>query len=303
MTDISSTNKSSPLQPEDGENTSPALPVNEEECLRFEALLDSGMAESEGRPGGLLAGQPAPQETRDPSSSNAEENSSGQTESSSSETNQPSSQSSTSTPQSQTSQTSQNSKDDSSSTPQSQTSQNSKDDSAGSGTNSGGGSSKQSSEANQSTSEGSAVAPVIGQSILSSLGISSSAPGGVESTEAVGASRTVAELGSELVDRLYSASPDDEKGGVLLKFKDDLLPETEVRLFKDENGVLNVNFSTSSSEAAALLNQHQGRLANYLQNQLGGSVRVNLEDKGADSGGGDGRSRQRRNVLDEYKPS
>jgi len=125
----------------------------------------------------------------------------------------------------------------------------------------------------------------------------------VESTEAVGASRTVAELGSELVDRLYSASPDDEKGGVLLKFKDDLLPETEVRLFKDENGVLNVNFSTSSSEAAALLNQHQGRLANYLQNQLGGSVRVNLEDKGADSGGGDGRSRQRRNVLDEYKPS
>lgn len=293
MTDISSTNKSSPLQPEDGENTSPALPVNEEECLRFEALLDSGMAESEGRPGGLLAGQPssneysAPQETRDPSSSNAEENSSGQTESSSSETNQPSSQSSTSTPQSQTSQTSQNSKDDSS----------------GSGTNSGGGSSKQSSEANQSVSEGSAVAPLIGQSILSSLGISSSAPGGVESTEAVGASRTVAELGSELVDRLYSASPDDEKGGVLLKFKNDLLPETEVRLFKDENGVLNVNFSTSSSEAAALLNQHQGRLANYLQDQLGGSVRVNLEDKGADSGGGDGRSRQRRNVLDEYKPS
>src|SRR5262245_10033341 len=251
------------------------------------------MAESEVRPGGWLAGQPssnedsAPQETRDPSSSNAEENSSGQTESSSSETNQPSSQSSTSTPQSQTSQTSQNSKDDSS----------------GSGTNSGGGSSKQSSEANQSISEGSAVAPLIGQSILSSLGISSSAPGGVESTEAVGASRTVAELGSELVDRLYSASPDDEKGGVLLKFKDDLLPETEVRLFKDENGVLNVNFSTSSSEAAALLNQHQGRLANYLQNQLGGSVRVNLEDKGADSGGGDGRSRQRRNVLDEYKPS
>jgi type III secretion system needle length determinant len=291
VTDISSTNQSSPLQPEDGENTSPALPVNEEDCLLFEALLDSGMAESEGRPGGLLAGQPndysAPQETRDSSSSNAEENSTGQTESSSSETNQPSSQSSTSTPQSQTSQTSQNSKDDSS----------------GSGTNSGGGSSKQSSEANQSNSEGSAVAPVIGQSILSSLGISSSAPGGVESTEAVGASRTVAELGSELVDRLYSASPDDEKGGVLLKFKDDLLPETEVRLFKDENGVLNVNFSTSSSEAAALLNQHQGRLANYLQNQLGGSVRVNLEDKGADSGGGDGRSRQRRNVLDEYKPS
>ena len=296
MTDISSTNQSSPLQPEDGENTSPALPLNEEDCLRFEALLDSGMAESEVRPGGLLAGQPssnessAPQETRDPSSSNAEENSSGQTESSSSETNQPSSQSSTSTPQSQTSQTS-------------QTSQNSKDDSSGSGTNSGGGSSKHSSEANQSISEGSAVAPVIGQSILSSLGISSSAPGGVKSTEAVGASRTVAELGSELVDRLYSASPDDEKGGVLLKFKDDLLPETEVRLFKDENGVLNVNFSTSSSEAAALLNQHQGRLASYLQNQLGGSVRVNLEDKGADSGGGDGRSRQRRNVLDEYKPS
>jgi len=284
VTDISSTNQSSPRQPEDGENTSPALPVNEEDCLLFEALLDSGMAESEGRPGGLLAGQPAPQETGDPSSSNAEENSSGQTESSSSETNQPSSQSSTSTPQSQTS-------------------QNSKDDSSGSGTNSGGGSSKQSSEANQSNSEGSAVAPVIGQSILSSLGISSSAPGGVESTEAVGASRTVAELGSELVDRLYSASPDDEKGGVLLKFKDDLLPETEVRLFKDENGVLNVNFSTSSSEAAALLNQHQGRLANYLQDQLGGSVRVNLEDKGADSGGGDGRSRQRRNVLDEYKPS
>ena len=288
MTDISSTNQSSPLQPEDGENTSPALPVNEEECLLFEALLDSGMAESEVRPGGSLAGQPneysAPQETRDSSSSNAEENSTGQTESSSSETNQPSSQSSTSTPQSQTS-------------------QNSKDDSSGSGTNSGGGSSKQSSEANQSISEGSAVAPVIGQSILSSLGISSSAPGGVESTEAVGASRTVAELGSELVDRLYSASPDDEKGGVLLKFKNDLLPETEVRLFKDENGVLNVNFSTSSSEAAALLNQHQGRLANYLQNQLGGSVRVNLEDKGADSGGGDGRSRQRRNVLDEYKPS
>ena len=296
MTDISSTNKSSPLQPEDGENTSPAMPVDEEDCLRFEALLDSGMAESEVRPGGLLARQPssnessAPQETPDPSSSNAEENSSGQTESSSSETNQPSSQSSTSTPQSQTSQTS-------------QTSQNSKDDSSGSGTNSGGGSSKQSSEANQSASEGSAVAPVIGQSILSSLGISSSGSGGVESTEAVGASRTVAELGSELVDRLYSASPDDEKGGVLLKFKDDLLPETEVRLFKDENGVLNVNFSTSSSEAAALLNQHQGRLANYLQNQLGGSVRVNLEDKGADSGGGDGRSRQRRNVLDEYKPS
>ena len=293
MTDISSTNQSSPLQPEDGENTSPALPVNEEDCLRFEALLDSGMAESEVRSVGLPARQPssndssAPQETPDPSSSNAEENSSGQTESSSSETNQPSSQSSTSTPQSQTSQTSQNSKDDSS----------------GSGTNSGGGSSKQSSEANQSISDGSAVAPVIGQSILSSLGISSSAPGGVESTEAVGASRTVAELGSELVDRLYSTSPDDEKGGVLLKFKDDLLPETEVRLFKDENGVLNVNFSTSSSEAAALLNQHQGRLASYLQNQLGGSVRVNLEDKGADSGGGDGRSRQRRNVLDEYKPS
>jgi type III secretion system needle length determinant len=292
VTDISSTNPSSPLQPENGENTSPALPVNEEDSLLFEALLDSGMAESEVRPGGLLAGPssneyPAPQETRDPSSSNAEESSSGQTESSSSETNQPSSQSSTSTPQSQTSQTSQNSKDDSS----------------GSGTNSGGGSSKQSSEANQSISEGSAVAPVIGQSILSSLGISSSAPGGVESTEAAGASRTVAELGSELVDRLYSASPDDEKGGVLLKFKNDLLPETEVRLFKDENGVLNVNFSTSSSEAAALLNQHQGRLANYLQNQLGGSVRVNLEDKGADSGGGDGRSRQRRNVLDEYKPS
>jgi type III secretion system needle length determinant len=286
VTDISSTNPSSPLQPENGENTSPALPVNEEDSLLFEALLDSGMAESEVRPGGLLAGPSsneysAPQET---SSSNAEESSSGQTESSSSETNQPSSQSSTSTPQSQTS-------------------QNSKDDSSGSGTNSGGGSSKQSSEANQSISEGSAVAPVIGQSILSSLGISSSAPGGVESTEAVGASRTVAELGSELVDRLYSASPDDEKGGVLLKFKDDLLPETEVRLFKDENGVLNVNFSTSSSEAAALLNQHQGRLANYLQNQLGGSVRVNLEDKGADSGGGDGRSRQRRNVLDEYKPS
>lgn len=286
MTDISSTNPSSPLQPENGENTSPALPVNEEDSLLFKALLDSGMAESEVRPGGLLAGpssneHSAPQET---SSSNAEESSSGQTESSSSETNQPSSQSSTSTPQSQTS-------------------QNSKDDSSGSGTNSGGGSSKQSSEANQSISEGSAVAPVIGQSILSSLGISSSAPGGVESTEAVGASRTVAELASELVDRLYSASPDDEKGGVLLKFKNDLLPETEVRLFKDENGVLNVNFSTSSSEAAALLNQHQGRLANYLQNQLGGSVRVNLEDKGADSGGGDGRSRQRRNVLDEYKPS
>src|SRR5262249_36289713 len=158
MTDISSTNQSSSLQPEDGENTSPALPVNEEDCLRFEALLDSGMAESQVRPGGLLTGQP---------SSNAEENSSGQTESSSSETNQPSSQSSTSTPQSQTSQTSQNSP----------TSQNSKDDSSGSGTNSGGGSSKQSSEANQSISDGS-VAPVIGQSILSSLGISSSAPGG-----------------------------------------------------------------------------------------------------------------------------
>ena len=63
------------------------------------------------------------------------------------------------------------------------------------------------------------MAPVIGQSILSSLGISSSAPGGVESTEAVGASRPVADLGSELVDRFYSASPDDEKGGVLQQLR------------------------------------------------------------------------------------
>mgnify|MGYP001796826437 CR=1 FL=1 len=90
----------------------------------------------------------------------------------------------------------------------------------------------------------------------------------------------------------------------LLTLIDDVLPETTVKIY-EENGTVNVTFTTGSEEAATLLSKHQAGLAEHLKNHLskGGDVKVTVNHSGGgDESGTEGESRGKRSVFDENNP-
>lgn len=143
----------------------------------------------------------------------------------------------------------------------------------------------------------------LGQSILGGLA------GAGESFDQAGGGDldAISELGNALVKRMLAAGPAEGDSGVLLSMKDDdILPQTDIRIYK-QDGMLHVNFTTSSQDSANLLNQHQADLSEYLKNRLNlDQVNVHIEHTGAggqQQPGGDSGSRQKRRVVDEYDPS
>ena len=115
------------------------------------------------------------------------------------------------------------------------------------------------------------------------------------------------ELVGKLANRLLVAEPKPGQSKVQIMLNESSLAGTEVTLQR-EAGVLSVTFNTSSDAAARLLNSGLPALQQTLQahearthkDQV--SLEVKTEQDGSDAdGSGDGRSRNRRDLRDEWE--
>jgi type III secretion system needle length determinant len=107
---------------------------------------------------------------------------------------------------------------------------------------------------------------------------------------------------SELVNKVM-VSTDGLKTGkeVRMVVSDSLLPATEMKIERSQ-GVLHVQFSTSAAESRQLLMTVQTDLQDRLTRHLGDEVSVEVistQMQGGDDN--EGRSRQRRNLVEEMK--
>ncbi len=168
--------------------------------------------------------------------------------------------------------------------------------SGGSGSGSGGGGGGHAGGQNSPlTSE--QVMAELGMSILSALG-AVSAPDIAAEPEPVGDQKTIVTLGQELIDKFYASSTGDK--GIYLELK--VLDNAKVLLTRDGN-LLNIQFDATTDNSANQLLGMKQDLADYMQRRLGLTVDVKVKNLASgDQTGGDGRSRQQRQVVDEYQP-
>ncbi|MDR1613539.1 MAG: type III secretion HpaP family protein [Planctomycetota bacterium] len=147
--------------------------------------------------------------------------------------------------------------------------------------------------------------------------------------EARGADTAAAARCGELVDRILASAPAaDGSAEVRLTIDKPWLPETEVRLTLTADARLEVEFRTDSAEAQRFLSPNLETLRDRLAEKSGGEVAVRLTEGPRESGGvavrtaeglresggvtvrtaegsresgGDGRSRNRREAIEELE--
>lgn len=103
----------------------------------------------------------------------------------------------------------------------------------------------------------------------------------------------------ELVDRILASSPAaDGTAEVRIKIDKPWLPDTEVRLTLTPDSRLEVEFQTDSVDSQRFLMPNLENLRGRLAERCDGGVSVRMTESSGDSGG-DGRSRNRRDVIEE----
>ncbi len=155
----------------------------------------------------------------------------------------------------------------------------------------------------------------LGQSILSSFGMQGMpalAPTGTSPAEPLAAAAAVsdagavvAEISASVAERVLVSDPgagSHQQQEVRITLKDDVLPGTEVRVWR-EGGQVRVEFVTSSDSSASFLSREQASLQTTLHERLAVTdIAVNVTRAGGAEGeSNDGRSRQRRNLFDEIE--
>lgn len=104
----------------------------------------------------------------------------------------------------------------------------------------------------------------------------------------------------ELVDRILASAPSaDGSTEVRITIDKPWLPATEVRLTLLADARLEVDFRTDSVEAQRFLLPNLDGLRERLAERYDDGVTVRMTESSRE-GGGDGRSRNRREVLEEY---
>lgn len=112
-------------------------------------------------------------------------------------------------------------------------------------------------------------------------------------------SLNVNELSDKIADRILISQPDaNGNAEIRIQIKQDIIPDTEVRITKTGDGI-KIDFISMSDDSLRLLNQHIDTLSHNLNNRFDGKVVVQVNSGEFSQGNNDGRSRQQRNLYDE----
>lgn len=108
---------------------------------------------------------------------------------------------------------------------------------------------------------------------------------------------------AELVERILASEPAaDGTAEVRLKVDASILPDTEIKLMQSPEKGLLVEFRSESPDSQRLLMPNLPELRERLSERTEGRVTVTMSEStdSRDAPGGDGRSRNRRNLFEEY---
>lgn len=120
-------------------------------------------------------------------------------------------------------------------------------------------------------------------------------------TQATRPNPDIPSLTREIVDRvLVSKNQLDGQGEVRIQVKENVLPDTEVRVTRQGDHV-EIKLVTSTYDSQQNLLHHADSLEQHLKSKLGEGVRVNVALTDSQQEQGDGRSRQQRNLMDELQ--
>ena len=129
--------------------------------------------------------------------------------------------------------------------------------------------------------------------------VAAATPQGVGSSAGVSQVEAFERCG-ELVERIVASAPSaDGSAEVRLKIDKPWLPDTEVRLTLTPDSRLEVEFNSASLEAQRFLTPNLGSLRERLTDVTGNAVSIRMTESSQDGGSRDGRSRNRRNVIEE----
>ncbi len=102
-------------------------------------------------------------------------------------------------------------------------------------------------------------------------------------------------IGGKIVERIIASNEAlNAKQEVRIFLRDDILPQTEIRITKEGTDILEVDFYTRSDTSAAFLYANQVGLRDHLLNNLNNirDVEIDIHRESADNEPGDGRSKQ-----------
>lgn len=147
--------------------------------------------------------------------------------------------------------------------------------------------------------------PVLGDAILSRLGIFAKAPETVAPEKTVpqsvadGVSR-VLHLAEHMAERILVSVPQaGENREVRIQLRHDLLPNTEIRISK-QDGILQIHCLCADINAERIMVQHTESLQAVLEKRFPGEVSVQVRaTENQQDGHNDGRSRQQRDIYEE----
>lgn len=140
-----------------------------------------------------------------------------------------------------------------------------------------------------------------GDAILRSLGGSAEASA-AKGAAGVTASDSINQLADQVASRiLVSDTQYTGQMEVRIQLKDSILPGTEVQITQ-VNGEVQIKLVTESNQSFDVLSTNAEALKTQLKDRLDGkNVQVEVSMQNNSDGGGDGRSRNRRDLNDEYQ--
>lgn len=110
----------------------------------------------------------------------------------------------------------------------------------------------------------------------------------------------LSELCEKIATKISISGPAlNNKEEVRLLLRNDILPQTEIRVSLDA-GSIRINFLSGAQDSYNWLINHQESCANYLNNRLAQPISIDVQRQTNDNLA-DGRSRQRRNLYDEME--
>ena len=121
--------------------------------------------------------------------------------------------------------------------------------------------------------------------------------------------RDFAKTAEAICERILVSEKDvSGRQEIRISLKNDILPDTEIRLIRDEQG-LHIKLVTTSAEARQFLESRQQGLQDFLGQRMKEKFSVSLSDgreqqpeqEQNENGQDQGRSRQQRNLYDEMK--
>ena len=111
----------------------------------------------------------------------------------------------------------------------------------------------------------------------------------------------VAQVGELVAERIFVTNPElSQKQEVLIVLKQDVLPGTQIKLSR-EGDVLNIAFQARGEETANFISQNASQLRDLLQARLGETVNIAVKSEKEQQEENEGRSRNRRSVMEEME--